>query len=556
MKNHNVCCDFKHQVNQINRSCTTSAPTRTPGFVCLVSAFFVGLLLLLSTAAAQAQVTYGISRGVGSVFIINPSTGAATTPAVASNYEVQLGYGSSAMAVSPVNGLLYMIERTAGTTPRIGAWSPATGVATTVATSAAVTGDILRATFCPDGRFYISGNGTGGGVGAEIYQINPTSGALIRTIVVSNVPTNAASSGDIACVTNGDLYVMASQTTGTSTYELYKLSNAQVSTGGTLTSTFVGNLNIDSANTPNGLVEVSPTALPAGCVSPCLLASGAATGQNIFTINSSTGQATTLTTSSGAGLVDLGREFQRDVSVTKTITPTAAIQGRTLTYTINVSNPGPAVAGAVTIVDTLNPAIFAVGSATWICNVTSAGITSTAVTTACSAASGTGNINRTVDLSINSTVQFVVTAPLLSTFTGTVVNSVSANLIGTVFDSSLANNINTVTSTVSPATSLSVTKTNAVTTVTAGQTTAYTVTFSNDGPGNAPGSLIADSPSAGLLCTSATCSATAGAACPPPYTPGPAPAAAFLAGGLSVPTFNANSSLTFVVTCGVAATGQ
>ena len=523
----------------------------------ILKSLCISFIVLFSAAMAQAQVTYGISRNgaVGNVFIIDPSTGVATTPTVATDYSPQLGWGSSAMGVSPIDGLVYFIERTASTTPRIGTWNPTTGVATNVATSAAVTGDILRATFCPDGRFYISGNGSGGGAGAEIYQINPATGALIRTIVVSNVPTSAGSSGDIACVTNGDLYVLAAQATGTSAYELYRLTSAQVSTGGTLAATLLGNLNIDTANAPNGLVEVSPASLPAGCVSPCLLASGTTAGQAVYAINSSNGQATTLTTTSGAALVDLGREFARDISVTKTATPTAALQGRTVSYTINVANAGPAVAAGVTVIDTLDPAVFAVGSATWTCTVINPGITTTAVTTACSAASGTGNINRTVDLSINSTVQFVVTAPLLSSFSGTVSNSVSANPTGTVFDSSLGNNVFTATSAVTPATSLTVTKTNGTNTLAAGSTTTYSLTFSNLGPGNAPGAVIQDSPSGGLQCTTASCSATVGAVCPAPYNPGPAAATVLLAGGLVIPTFNANSSLTFVLICKVAASG-
>ena len=517
--------------------------------------FFISFVVLLLSATAQAQVTYGISRAgaVGNVFIINPSTGVATAPAVASDYAAQLGYGSSALGVSPVDGLVYFVERTTSTTPRIGAWNPVTGVATTVATSAAITGDILRATFCPDGRFYIAGNGSGGGAGAEIYQINPATGALVRTIVVTNIPVSG--SGDVACVTNGDLYLVASQATGASAYELYRLTNAQVAGGGTLIATLLGNLNTDTANAPNGLVEVTPASLPAGCISPCLLASGVSTAQTVYTINSSTGQATTLTTASGAGLVDLGREFARDISVSKTVTPTSALQARTLTYTINVSNAGPAVAAAVTVIDTLDPAVFAVGSVTWTCTVVSPGITTTAVTTACSAASGTGNINRTVDLSINSTVQFVVTAPLLTSFTGTVSNSVSANATATVFDPSLGNNATTVTSVVTTAASLAVSKTNGTGILVAGSTTSYTITFSNFGPGNAPGSVIRDIPSPGLSCTSAACSASASATCPAPYNPGPASATALQAGGLTIPSFSANSSLTFVVTCGVTATG-
>ena len=184
------------------------------------------------------------------------------------------------------------------------------------------------------------------------------------------------------------------------------------------------------------------------------------------------------------GLVDLSREFARDVSGSKTATPTVALQGRTLTYTVRAANSGPAVAGSVTIADTLNPAVFNVAASTWTCAVTNAGAT-TAVPTACGAASGTGNINSYANLSINGSVSYTITAPLLSTFTGTATNTVAITLTGTTVDVTPSNNTVTVTSTVSPAATITIAKTNAVGTLTAGQTTSYTITVSNSGPGNA-----------------------------------------------------------------------
>jgi uncharacterized repeat protein (TIGR01451 family) len=506
-------------------------------------------VLALTAGLAQAQVAYGISRT--QTFIINPATGAATAPAVSNNYAAQVGYESSAMAVSPINGLLYMIERTTSTLPRIAAWNPATGTAVNLgATASAITGNILRSTFCPDGRWYIAGNGSAGGAGFEMYQINPDTRALVRTITVSNIPT--AGSGDISCVSNGTMYVLAaSDGTATGIYRLYSLTAAQMNTGGTQAAAVVGALNVSANDAPNGLVEVPDGS--AGCTtSPCLFASGTPNGQLIWRVNSSTGAATTVTTASGANLVDLSREFPRDVSGSKTATPTVALQGRTLTYTVRAANSGPAVAGSVTVADTLNPAVFNVAASTWTCAVTNAGAT-TAVTTACGAASGTGNINSYANLSINGSVSYTITAPLLSTFTGTATNTVAITLTGTTVDVTPSNNTVTVTSTVSPAATLTIAKTNAVGTLTAGQTTSYTITVINSGPGNATNTVVADPATTGLSCTAVTCSVASGAAvCPV----APALSIANLQGsGVTVATFPANSSLDFVVTCSVTATG-
>lgn len=498
---------------------------------------------------ANAQIAYGISRT--QTFVINPTTGAATTPVTSpngNNYAAQVGYESSAMAVSPLNGFLYMIERTTTTTPRFTTWNPATGVATNIGATGVVGANILRSTFCPDGRWYVAGNGTGAGTAAEIYQLNPASGAIVRTLNISALPQSG--SGDIVCVNDGTMFIGAQSLDTGTPYQLFKLTAAQLSAGGAQAAALVGNMGIANAAAPNGLAEVTNNV--GNCVSPCLIASGTPAGQAIYTVNTSTGAAQTLTTASGAGLVDLSREFPRDVSVTKNVTPTIALQGQTVTYTINVANGGPAVAGSVTVADTLDPAFINVSAVTWTCSVIAAGA-ATALTTACSSATGIGNLNTTVNLSINSTVQFVITAPLLSSATGTISNAVSASLTGTTFDSSLANNAITITSNVTPAANLTITKTNAVTSLTAGSTTSYTITVANLGPANAPNSVLTDPVSPGLNCTSVTCSVTAGtASCPSPLTIG----ALQGAGLIIAPTFNAGSTLSFVVTCGVTATGQ
>lgn len=508
------------------------------------------LMTLVVSGHAISQTAYGISRT--QTFVIDQTTGAATTPVTTpngNNYAAQIGYESSALAVSPINGLLYMVERTATTTPRFATWNPTTGIATNIGTTGVVGADILRSTFCPDGRWYVSGNGTGGGTAAEVYQLNPSTGAIIRTLNLSGLPQSG--SGDIVCTSNGTMYISAQSITGTLPYQLFSLTPAQLTAGGAQAVALIGDLGVDNAGQPNGLVEVTNNT--GNCVSPCLLASGTPLGQTIWSINTSTGAAQTLTTTSGAGMVDLSREFPRNISIQKSVTPTTAIQGTaTVTYTLIVRNPGPAVAANITVIDPLPATGVNVASTTWACSITAPGAT-TAVTSACAAPTGTGVLNTTVSLSIGGTAQIVISAPAQSTFFGTLSNTATASVASNTFDSSTANNIATTSSTITPATNLGVTKTDGVLTAVAGSTNSYTVTFTNSGPGNGAGSVIKDLPAAGLSnCSVTACTGTGTpttAVCPAPLNN------LLSAGGATVLTFPANTSLIYTVQCGITATG-
>ena len=101
------------------------------------------------------------------------------------------------------------------------------------------------------------------------------------------------------------------------------------------------------------------------------------------------------------------------------------------------------------------------------------------------------------------------------------------------------------------AANLGILKSNATTGVVAGSTTTYTITATNNGPDSAAGTLIKDTASAGLNCSTVTCSSTAAGMCPAPSLP----FASLSAGVLISPNFPAGSTATFVVTCGVVATG-
>lgn len=104
-------------------------------------------------------------------------------------------------------------------------------------------------------------------------------------------------------------------------------------------------------------------------------------------------------------------------------------------------------------------------------------------------------------------------------------------------------------------TALAVTKTNGTDTLVSGNTTNYTITFSNAGPSSANNAVAKDTSSAGLLgCTATGCSGSGS-----PIAVCPAPALwpnLFTPAGLILTSLPANSSLTFNVSCGVSATGQ
>jgi uncharacterized repeat protein (TIGR01451 family) len=98
---------------------------------------------------------------------------------------------------------------------------------------------------------------------------------------------------------------------------------------------------------------------------------------------------------------------------------------------------------------------------------------------------------------------------------------------------------------------LTVTKTNGINTVIAGATTTYTITFANLGPSDAPGSLVLDPIAAGLNCNAPTFTSTPLTS----VTVSPLSTTSFQVTGVTLTSFPANSTATFLMSCGVTATG-
>ena len=158
--------------------------------------------------------------------------------------------------------------------------------------------------------------------------------------------------------------------------------------------------------------------------------------------------------------------------------------------------------------------------------------------------------NGTLTLPANTSVTVVLRAT--AGRVGTQVNRATVTApVGTI-DPTPANNVAQATVTIPVSTDLSTSKTNGVSTLTAGQTTSYVITVSNNGPASADGTMVRDPVSAGLACTSVTCSTSGGAICPV----SPISIASFQGAGAALNTFPAGSNVVFTVICGVTATGQ
>lgn len=117
-----------------------------------------------------------------------------------------------------------------------------------------------------------------------------------------------------------------------------------------------------------------------------------------------------------------------DLSVSKSVDPETFIAGAPLSYIITVSNAGPEEVTGARIEDTLPQAL---SNATWTCQ---------ADTGAACPASGTGDLNETVDLPPGSSVSFTLTAMTPSDFEGVIVNEARVSPPETITDPDMSNN--------------------------------------------------------------------------------------------------------------------
>ncbi len=259
--------------------------------------------------------------------------------------------------------------------------------------------------------------------------------------------------------------------------------------------------------------------------------------------------------------------LQPDLSVTKSLgTPTFTLGATGLQYVIVGRNNGRPIANQIfaTTQATGQSATALVSASPAITDTLPTGMTMSSVTTSNGAiwTCAPNGTSTTFTCSASSAIYPMAAATNIVTITATVTVSATAcpgpqtNTVNIttalVGDSVPANNTATLSTPIGCAANLTVAKSNGTTTVTAGGTTSYTVTFANVSPAaSADGTVVADPPVTGLSCTVTNCTAGGTGVCP----------AAGLwpnlqTGGLTLSSFPSGATLSFVLSCGVTATGQ
>ncbi len=306
-----------------------------------------------------------------------------------------------------------------------------------------------------------------------------------------------------------------------------------VASGGSCTASGSGNIS-DTVNVPVG-ATLTYTVLATIAQS--------ATGSlvNTATVTAPAGVTDTNLSNNSATDTDTLTP-QADLAISKTDGVTSVNAGGTTTYTIVVSNNGPSNVTDATVTDVL-PAAITSDTFTAVGGGGASGFT----------ASGSGNINDTVNLPTGGTITYTLQANIASNATGNLVNTATVTAPSGVTDPNASNNsatdIDTIT-TVAADADLAITKTDGVTSVIPGGTTTYTIVVSNGGPSPASGAVFTDPAVANLSVTSVTCgSPSGGAACPTV----PNTTVALMQGaGIVIPTLPAAGSVTFTVKATVA----
>ncbi|MGY8905533.1 MAG: DUF7933 domain-containing protein [Burkholderiales bacterium] len=232
--------------------------------------------------------------------------------------------------------------------------------------------------------------------------------------------------------------------------------------------------------------------------------------------------------------------------------------GGTMQYILTVFNNGP-VTGTTTFTDTipalLTPslaAITAVATGGGTCSTLTSVVTGQLRITGTFASAPAGAFcTITVTQRGSSTLSTIGSA----TNTITVSSSPTFEAASVGSDRTPANNVATVTTFINPSANVQISKTDGLASVQSGSTVGYTVTIANLGPAAMPGAVFLDPVATGLNCTTVTFASTPVGSIT--TNPSPLTLTALQSTGVSLtPTFPANSTATFRITCTVTATGQ
>ncbi|MFJ8433914.1 hypothetical protein ACIQ9P_21700 [Kitasatospora sp. NPDC094019] len=237
------------------------------------------------------------------------------------------------------------------------------------------------------------------------------------------------------------------------------------------------------------------------------------------------------------------------LSVTKTPDKNPYVPGQPLTYTVVVKNDGPSDAVGTSVRDTLPATIRAF---TWTCTASDGSSCGTT-------ASGTGDINTTVNIAAGGQVTYRITGTVPADATGSLDNRATVTPPGGATDPNCTPNCTSTANPVPPANqaNLVVSKTLLTSPVVPGQQIRWRVTVTNNGPSRARNVVVTDQVPAGVTAASmandqdgTSCPITGGtASCPAVEIPVNGTASWTLTGTLD-PNATATPTNTALVTGG------
>jgi len=281
--------------------------------------------------------------------------------------------------------------------------------------------------------------------------------AIAYTLIVTN-----AGPSDITAATVAD--TLPSAITG---------STWTCTASGSATCTATGNGSInDTVNLPAGdtLTYSVNGAVAANATGNLINTASVSAPGGVTEINNANNSATDTDTAAP----------KADLQISKTDGSAAYTPGSAIAYTIIVNNAGPSDVTGATVADTLPAEIT---GATWTCNATG-GATCTA--------SGSGDLNDTVNVPVGDSLTYSVNGTVAANATGNLINTASVSAPSGTTDNDLSNNSATDTDTAAVQADLSINKLDNPDPVTAGRRLTYTLVIFNAGPSVATGIAITD----------------------------------------------------------------
>ncbi len=235
------------------------------------------------------------------------------------------------------------------------------------------------------------------------------------------------------------------------------------------------------------------------------------------------------------------------LALSKAVAPTGTVNpGATLTYTVTLTNDGTAVSAGTTLQDLIPAGTTYVAGSTTLNGTAVADVSGAMPYVTARTVNSAGQAAGVLAVGASATVVFKVTVD--NATTATVTNTATGDIDGAGLAPSQTASVATP---VQPLVALSITKTNNVDTVQAGDIVTYRIVIANAGPSSASGTTVTDPATAALNCTAVTCVAAAltGAATCPAAANVTIP---LLQGaGVVLNNFPANSSIAFDLVCTV-----